>query len=95
MHLNRITQLIVVNNAHELLNKHDMHINPKKSNNSKWTALEPQNKEKHFIVIQSILSALIFAPIEEVELQSVYSGRRFILSWRNLTDKSQWLQGWL
>ena len=76
-----------------------MHLNPKKLKHSKWTAVQPQNKEKHFIVTQLILPTLtldaVNPQINEVELQAVYSGRSFILPWRDLTDSSQWLQGWL
>ena len=76
-----------------------MHLNPKKLKHSKWTAVQPQNKEKHFIVTQLILPMLtldaVNPQINEVELQAVYSGRSFILPWRDLTDSSQWLQGWL
>ena len=76
-----------------------MHLNPKKLKHSKWTAVQPQNKEKHFIVTQLILPILLLngvnPQISEVELQAVYSGRSFILPWRDLTDSSQWLQGWL
>ena len=88
-----------------------MHLNPKKLKHSKWTAVQPQNKEKHFIVIRLIMPKLaltnvdakpntqiidkINIEINEVELQAVYSGRSFILQWRDLMNSSQWLQGWL
>lgn len=35
--------------------------NPKKLLNSKWTALNPQNKELHFIVVKLIESAFLMS----------------------------------
>ena len=70
-------------------------LNPKKLLRSKWTATVPQNKEKHFIVISAVLPLPPLSQIEHVELQAVYSGRSFTLPWQHLTDKSQWLQGWV
>jgi hypothetical protein len=32
--------------------------------------------------------------IETIKLEAAYSRRVFSLSWRNLTDRKQWLQGW-
>lgn len=72
-----------------------MHLNPKKLKHSKWTAVKPQNKEKHFMVIRLILPTLISAQIEEVELHAIHSGRSFTIPWHVLTDNSQWLQGWV
>ncbi len=67
-------------------------INPKKLLNSKWTALNPQNKEKHFMIVrvkfddnQQVIECLI---------EAVMSKKQTHLSWRQLKDKSQWLQGW-
>jgi len=69
-------------------------VNPKKLLLSKWTAVKPQNKEKHFIVIKLIEPALPNIKIEQIELQAVYSNRAFIMPWRDLTEVDQWLQGW-
>jgi len=69
-------------------------LNPNKLLLSKWTAATPKNKEKHFLVTQLIKPELPDAPIEQIELEAVYSRRSFILSWRELTDTGQWLQGW-
>lgn len=69
-------------------------INPKKLLLSKWTAASPRNKEKHFIVTQLIEPEPPDIKIELIELEAVYSRRSVILAWRELTDASQWLQGW-
>jgi tryptophan-rich hypothetical protein len=69
-------------------------INPKKLLLSKWTAVCPQNKEKHFIVIKLIEPEIPTMPIEQVEIQAVYSNRCHTLPWRELADVDRWLQGW-
>jgi tryptophan-rich hypothetical protein len=69
-------------------------LHPKKLVMSKWTATKPHNKEKHFIVIKVIEPKQPELQIETVELEAVYSRRSFIMSWRELIDSNQWLQGW-
>lgn len=71
-----------------------LRLNPNKLLLSKWTAARPKNKEKHFLVTQLIQPEIPDAPIEHIELEAVYSNRRFILPGRDLTDTGQWLQGW-
>lgn len=66
--------------------------NPKKLPYSKWTALAPQNKEKHFIV-----SEITFDEQGEVlscSIEAVMSKRIIAIQWQDLKDSSQWLQGW-
>ena len=69
-------------------------INPKKLLKSKWTAVTPANKEKHFMVIKWITPKQPIKPIEWVALESVHSKRMQILAWRDLSDTANWLQGW-
>jgi len=61
---------------------------------SKWTAAQPVNKEKHFIVTALVEPALPDAPVEMVTIEAVMSRRSVSLHWRELTDQSRWLQGW-
>ncbi len=70
-------------------------LNPKKLLNSKWTAVTPLNKEKHFMVSKLLLAELPQPQLEFIELEAVYSKRKQILPWLVLTDASLWLQGWL
>ena len=68
-------------------------INPKKLLNSKWTAIRPINKEKHFVV-----SRVAFdddGVLIECELNAVMSNRFFDIEWSTLKDPAVWLQGWL
>ncbi len=71
-----------------------LRLNPKKLLRSKWTATNPQNKEKHFIVTRVVEPDVPDAQIEMVELEATYSKRSFTLPWRDLRDQTQWLQGW-
>jgi tryptophan-rich hypothetical protein len=70
-------------------------LNPKKLLLSKWTAVNPINKEKHFIITKLIEPELPETLIEFVELEAVYSKRNKVLPWRELTDENFWSQGWL
>lgn len=62
---------------------------------SKWTAVAPVCKEKHFIVIKVVEPATPGAPVTQVELQAVHSQRVQVLPWRALQDASVWRQGWV
>lgn len=70
-------------------------INPRKLLLSKWTAVIPQQREKHFMVIKLIEPLEAGAPVQQVELQAVLSQRSQTLAWRELTDTQRWRQGWL
>jgi tryptophan-rich hypothetical protein len=70
------------------------HLHPAKLLRSKWTAVAPSNKEKHFIVTRLIEAQLPAGQIEQVELEAIHSRRKLILPWRALTDCGVWLQGW-
>jgi tryptophan-rich hypothetical protein len=69
--------------------------NPKKLLRSKWTAVTPVNKEKHFIVIRVLEPEPPEVRVEWVEIEAVYSGRVSLVRWRALADGQQWRQGWL
>lgn len=69
-------------------------LNPRKLLLSKWTALQPRNKEKHFIVTRLLLPEDPAQPITQVGLEAVYSRRSEVIAWQTLTDSSRWRQGW-
>jgi tryptophan-rich hypothetical protein len=70
-------------------------INPKKLLMTKWTAVNPQNKEKHFLVTKVIDPEQPKHLIELVELEAVLTKRSFTMRWEELTDATRWTQGWI
>jgi len=71
-------------------------LNPKKLLLSKWTAAQPQGREKHFIVTK-LLHTVPPAPpkpVVQVVIEAVHSGRSRTIEWRELTDVGLWRQGW-
>lgn len=69
-------------------------LSAKKLLHTKWTATRPTRREKHFLVTQVIEPEPPGAAIEFVALEAVHSRRARLIRWRELTDASQWLQGW-
>lgn len=70
----------------------DNPINPNKLLLSKWTAVKPQNKEKHFLVTGVIKNdqEIIVACI----LEAVLSHKEYQFEWRELKNADFWLPGW-
>lgn len=68
-------------------------INSAKLHNSKWTAIKPMNREKHFLVSKvkfdeedgSVLSC---------KLEAVLSNNEYFIDWIELKDEKKWIQGW-
>lgn len=73
------------------MTKHNQ-INPDKLLLSKWTAVEPQNKEKHFLVTRVIKDEQL--SVVACILEAVFSGREYEHDWRVLKDAGSWLMGW-
>ena len=70
-------------------------LNAKKLLLTKWTAVKPVAKQKHFLVSKIIQPELPSDPIEQVETEAVFSKATQIISWRELQDESVWRQGWV
>ena len=70
-------------------------LNPKKLLLTKWTAVTPIAKQKHFLVSRVIQPAQPKDPIELVEIESVSSQATQIIAWRDLKDDGVWRQGWV
>ena len=67
-------------------------INTKKLLNSKWTAVNMLNKEKHFIITEvefDFKGNIVFCMIE-----AIISRRSEKLDWEELKNQANWLQGW-
>jgi tryptophan-rich hypothetical protein len=59
---------------------------------SKWTAVEPRNKEKHFLVVE--VSNRAAGLSGTCILEAVISLRRIKLDCRELNDSEKWRVGW-
>ena len=70
-------------------------LSPKKLLLSKWTAVHPVNKRKHFLVSKVILPELPEEAIEFVELEAVFDKAVQTILWRDLKNPQIWLQGWV
>jgi tryptophan-rich hypothetical protein len=70
-------------------------LSPKKLLRTKWTAVEPRNKEKHFLVARVVEPEPPGSPIVSVEIEAVHSKRVRIIPWRELMDAAQWRRGWV
>jgi len=70
-------------------------LHPKKLLLTKWTAVQPIAKNKHFLVSQVIEPELPELAIEWVELEAVYSKAVMRIHWRQLQDETLWRRGWL
>lgn len=66
--------------------------NPRKLLLSKWTAAQPENREKHFLVTELFRDEE--GSVLSIELQAVLSQRSERLDWRQLQDGQRWRMGW-
>ena len=69
-------------------------LSPKKLLLTKWTAVKPIAKQKHFLVSKIIEPVPPNETIELIEIEAVYSKKVTQIHWRDLTDSSLWIQGW-
>ncbi len=67
-------------------------INPAKLSQSKWTAVQPRNKEKHFLVTEVEYDE--DGTVLGCTLEAVLSRNEYAINWIELKDGSKWLQGW-
>ena len=67
-------------------------INTKKLLNSKWSAVKPINKEKHFLI-----SELEFDENDKVIhclIEAIISHLVQPINWEELKESEHWIQGW-
>jgi tryptophan-rich hypothetical protein len=67
-------------------------INPRKLLRSKWTAVSPVNKEKHFLITDIEFDEE--GVVIQCEIEAVMSKRTQLIDWRQLKKQDVWLQGW-
>lgn len=80
-----IVHKIVINNSLNQMNA----VHPGKLLHSKWTAIRPQNKERHFIVVN-----ITDKKHHRCQLEAVLTKQRYIIDWQTLQDDTHWLMGW-
>ena len=73
---------------HRWMNK----INPRKLLNSKWTAVTPVRKEKHFMVTEVEFDEEGIVTLCSIE--TLISKRSIPINWHDLTNENNWIQGW-
>ncbi len=69
-------------------------LHPKKLLLTKWTAVRPIAKNKHFLVSKVITPEPPDIKIEWVELEAVFSNAVMRIKWRELKDDKLWRIGW-
>lgn len=67
-------------------------INPAKLANSKWTAVNPLNREKHFLVSEIEFDEQGLVTLCKVE--AVLSNTEYSIDWKELKNHHKWVQGW-
>ncbi len=67
-------------------------INPKKLLNSKWTAVAPAKREKHFLVTEVEFDDT--GDLVHCLIEAVLSKRSAPIDWQELKNSENWLQGW-
>ncbi len=67
-------------------------INPQKLLLSKWTAVTPNNKERHFIVTELFKDGN--DQILGCNLESVINNNNYQIEWQELRNSEDWLMGW-
>jgi tryptophan-rich hypothetical protein len=67
-------------------------VSPKKLLNSKWTAIHPVNKEKHFLITEVEFNEE--GAVIHCLMEAVITRRSFPVQWRDLRDTSKWINGW-
>ena len=70
-------------------------LTPKKLLLTKWTAVTPVSKQKHFLVSRVIQPVLATDPVVLVEIEAVFSKATQVIAWRELQDEGVWRQGWV
>ena len=68
-------------------------VNQKKLPMSKWTAVSPVAREKHFLVVDWVRDDA-GEPTDHVVIEAVLTNRVREIHWRELEDPESWRVGW-
>lgn len=67
-------------------------INPVKLLNSKWTAVQPMNREKHFLVSDVEFSE--DGTVSLCKIEAILFKAEYVIDWHELKNNDKWLMGW-
>jgi len=67
-------------------------ISSKKLLNTKWTAVTPSGKEKHFLITKLVFDEDNI--LTHCLIEAVISNQSELINWRELKESERWLQGW-
>lgn len=70
-------------------------IHPKKLLLTKWTAVKPVARQKHFLITKVVLPEIPEGKIEWIEIEAVSTRKAQRIRWQELRDESVWRQGWV
>lgn len=70
-------------------------LHPKKLLLTKWTAVKPVAKDKHFLVANVVEPDSPEAGVQLIDLEAIFSKKQIRIEWRDLRDISHWKQGWV
>lgn len=68
-------------------------VNRKKLPNSKWTAVSPVDREKHFLVVDWVRDD-DGVPTDRLVIEAVLTQRLREIHWRELENSRSWRVGW-
>ncbi len=68
-------------------------INPAKLHHSKWTAVNPLNREKHFLVTEIEFDE--DGSVLVCKVEAVLSNKEYSIDWVELKNQDKWVQGWM
>jgi len=68
-------------------------INPKKLYHSKWTAVKPQRKERHFLITEVEFDDESLIVVRCI-IQAIMTKQDYPIDWQSLRDSTIWAQGW-
>jgi tryptophan-rich hypothetical protein len=68
-------------------------VNRNKLPGSKWTAVRPVNREKHFVVVDWVRDDA-GEPTDDVLLEAILTNSVRTIHWRELGDCGSWRIGW-
>jgi tryptophan-rich hypothetical protein len=68
-------------------------VSPKKLLHSKWTRIQPQNREKHYVIneVEYDEDGRVVLCI----IEAIINRREYDIDWRELNDDSVWRAGWI